>query len=154
MCGQFVMSGSMEEYIQDLDTQGELFAKVDSKPIARYYVAPGTDVQVMHVEAEGVLISPIHWGWKREISWPKPRIVQPINARIETIARGRFYKPLFPDQAHVLRWAGSGRATLGSRPAGRFLIITGSSDAGILDIYERRPVMLSPSWPSNGLRLI
>lgn len=188
MCGRFVMSGSLEEYIQELDPQGELFAKVDTQPIARYNVAPGTDVQVMHVEADGVQISPIHWGWKREISWPKPRVVQPINARIETIAKGRFYKPLFPDHRALIpadgwyEWvhdeldadkkqpffirlksrkpmffAGLAQAEPGpeaDQPPG-FLIITGSSDAGMLDIHDRRPVVLSPElaweWLAPGL---
>lgn len=35
MCGRFVVSGSMEEFIQELDPQNDLFAKVDTKPIAR-----------------------------------------------------------------------------------------------------------------------
>ena len=43
MCDRFVMSGSMEEYVQELDPQGDLFAEVDNKPIGRYNVAPGTD---------------------------------------------------------------------------------------------------------------
>jgi putative SOS response-associated peptidase YedK len=62
MCGRFVMSASMEDYIQELDPQGELFTKVEVKPIKRYNVSTVTDVQVMKVEADCVQISPIHWG--------------------------------------------------------------------------------------------
>lgn len=102
MCGRFVMFRSMEEYVQELDPQGELFATVDRTPIRRYNVAPSTDVPVIHLESDGLHISSIHWGWKREISWPTPRVVQPINARIETIARGRFYKTLFPEHRALI----------------------------------------------------
>lgn len=102
MCGRFVMSRYMEEYVQELDPQGEPFAKVDKTPIKRLNVAPSTDVKVIHVEPDGLHISPIHWSWKREVSWPKPRVVQPINVRIETIDKGRFYKTLFPDQRALI----------------------------------------------------
>ena len=177
MCGQFVMFRSIEEYVQELDPQGDLFAKVDRTPVKRYNVAPGTDVPVIHLEPSGLHINPIHWGWKREISWPKPRVVQPINARIETIAKGRFYKTLFPEHRALIpadgwyQWvrdnldekkkqpffirlktrkpmffAGLAQAEPGAledEPPG-FLIITSSSDSGMLDIHDRRPVVLNP----------
>ncbi|RMP44336.1 hypothetical protein ALO95_200337 [Pseudomonas syringae pv. antirrhini] len=188
MCGRFVMSGSMEEYVRELDPQGELFAKVDRTPIERYNIAPSTDVPVIHVEPDGLRISPIHWGWKREITWPKVKVVQPINARIETIAKGRFYKSLFPEHRALIpadgwyEWvrddldekkkqpffirlktrrpmffAGLAQAAPGDsadEPPG-FLIITSSSDSGMLDIHDRRPVVLSPEaareWLAPGL---
>ena len=143
---------------------------------------------MIHVEPNGVQISAIDWGAKREVSWPKPRIVKPINACIETIARGRFYKPLFPEHRALVpadgwyervrdkRYPGNKRPFLvrlkshkpmffaglaqadpgpeANQPAG-FLIITGSSDAGVLDIRDRRPVVLSPElaleWLAPGL---
>ncbi|RMP68446.1 SOS response-associated peptidase family protein [Pseudomonas syringae group genomosp. 3] len=188
MCGRFVMSRSMEEYVQALDPQGELFAKVDAKPIERYNVAPGAEVQVLHVEAEGVRITPIHWGLRRLTCWAKPRVVEPINARIETIVKALFYKPLFPEHRALIpadgwyEWVRDERYPEKKRPffirlksrqpmffAGLaqfeqgasdkqppgFLIITGSSDAGMLDIHYRRPVVLSPElareWLAPGL---
>lgn len=90
------MYRSMDEYVQELDPYRDLFGRVNRTPIKRYNIAPGTDVQVIHIESDGPQISPVHWGWKREVSWPSLKVVQPINARIETIARGRFYKSLFP----------------------------------------------------------
>lgn len=32
---------SMDEYVHELDPQGELFAQVDKTPIQRYNIAPG-----------------------------------------------------------------------------------------------------------------
>ena len=40
MCGRFVMFRSLDEYVQELDPQGDLFAKVDKTPIGRYNIAP------------------------------------------------------------------------------------------------------------------
>lgn len=97
MCGRFVMFRSLDEYVQELDPQRDLFTSADTTPVERYNIAPSTDVPIIHAEPDGPQISPVHWGWKREVSWPKPKVVQPINARIETIAKGRFYKDLFPD---------------------------------------------------------
>lgn len=102
MCGRFVMFRSMAEYVRELDPQGDLFAKVDKTPIRRYNIAPSTTVPIIHAEPDGPKIYSVHWGWRREISWPKPKIVQPINARIETIARGRFYKALFPEHRALI----------------------------------------------------
>lgn len=62
------MFRSLDEYVQELDPQGDLFAKVDKTPIGRYNIAPGTDVPVIHSEPDGPQISPVHWGWKREVS--------------------------------------------------------------------------------------
>lgn len=97
MCGRFVMFRSLDEYVLQLDPQRDLFVSADTTPVERYNIAPSTDVLIIHAEPDGPQISPVHWGWKREVSWPKPKVVQPINARIETIAKGRFYKDLFPD---------------------------------------------------------
>lgn len=185
MCGRFAMFRSLDEYVQELDPQGDLFAQVDSTPIQRFNIAPGTDVQVMHVEPDGPRISPVHWGWKRDISWPKPRVVQPINARIETIAKGRFYKALFPEHRALIpadgwfEWvrddldekkkqpffirlrtrkpmffAGLAQVEEGASPdePPGFLIITGDSDSGMLDIHDRRPVVLSPELATEWLQ--
>lgn len=187
MCGRFVMFRSLDEYVQELDPQGDLFAKVDKTPIGRYNIAPSTDVPVIHAEPDGPQISPVHWGWKREVSWPKPKVVQPINARIETIARGRFYKTLFPDHRALIpadgwyEWvkipgdekkqpffirlkshkpmffAGLAQVEPGQsldEPTG-FLIITADAAGGMVDVHDRRPVVLSPElareWLSPGL---
>ena len=176
MCGRFVMFRSLDEYVQELDPQGDLFAPVDKTPIGRYNIAPSTDVPVIHAEPDGPQISHVHWGWKREVSWPKPKVVQPINARIETIARGRFYKTLFPDHRALIpadgwyEWvkepgdekkqpffirlkshkpmffAGLAQVEPGKSPdePPGFLIITADADGGMVDVHDRRPVVLSP----------
>lgn len=177
MCGRFVMFRSLDEYVQELDPQGDLFDKVDKSPVARYNIAPSTDVQVIHTNAGKPEISPVHWGWKREIHYPKTKTVQPINARIETIARGRFYKTLFPDHRALIPADGwyewvrddldekkkqpffirlkshkpmffAGLAQIEDGPSADepsgMVIITADAAGGLLDVHDRRPVVLSP----------
>lgn len=182
MCGRFVMFRSMDEYVQELDPQGDLFAKVDKTPIRRYNIAPSTDVQVIHAEPDGPEIDAVHWGWKREVTWPKPKVVQPINARIETIARGRFYKTLFPKHRVLIpadgwyewikepgdekkqpffirlktrkpmffaRLAQIEDGPSPDEPAG-MVIITADAQGGMIDVHDRRPVVLSPELARSG----
>ena len=73
MCGRFVMSRSMEEYVQELDPQGDLFAKVDRTPIKRYNIAPSTDVPVIHVEPDGLHISRYTGAGSARLPGPSPR---------------------------------------------------------------------------------
>lgn len=178
------MFRSMDEYVQELDPQGDLFAKVSKAPVERYNIAPSTDVPVIHTNAGKPEISPVHWGWKREVTWPKPKVVQPINARIETIAKGRFYKTLFPDHRALIpadgwyEWvkepgdekkqpffirlktrkpmffAGLAQVEdLGPDEPPGFLIITADAAGGMVDVHDRRPVVLSPELAREWLTL-
>lgn len=187
MCGRFVMFRSMDEYVHELDPQGDLFTEVNSTPISRYNIAPSTDIPVIHVEEGRPQIYSVHWGWKREVTWPKPKIVQPINARIETIAKGRFYKTLFPDHRALIpadgwyEWvkepgddkkqpffirlkshkpmffAGLAQIEQGESPEDTpgCLIITADAAGGMVDVHDRRPVVLDPDvareWLSTDL---
>jgi putative SOS response-associated peptidase YedK len=181
------MFRSLDEYIQELDPQGNLFADADTTPTNRYNIAPSTSVPIIHAEPNGPEIDPVVWGWRREVTWPKPKVVKPINARIETIIRGRFYKALFPEhralipadgwfewvkepgeekkQPYFIRlkthkpmfFAGLAQVDPGptsDEPPG-FLIITADAEGGMVDIHDRRPVVLSPDlareWLSPAL---
>ncbi|PAA14313.1 SOS response-associated peptidase [Pseudomonas fragi] len=176
MCGRFVMFRSLDEYVQELDPKHDLFKAADKTPVERYNIAPSTDVPIIHTHPDGPQISSVHWGWKREVTWPKPKVVQPINARIETIAKGRFYKDLFPDHRALIpsdgwyEWvqevpgekkqpffirlrshkpmffAGLAQVEPGPSPdePPGFLIITADAEGGMVDVHDRRPVVLSP----------
>ncbi len=62
----------------------------DPKPIGRYSVAPGTKVLLLPVNATNAASGSVFWdlrGW-----WDKPPL---INARVETAATSRMFKPLW-----------------------------------------------------------
>ncbi len=109
-------------------------------------------------------------GW-----WDKPPL---INARVETAASSRMFKPLwehgraicFADgwfewkrkeiqSSHTLssvRMASQFMAAIGRTPFERgdhaegFLIVTAAADRGLVDIHDRRPLVPRLKPPGNG----
>jgi putative SOS response-associated peptidase YedK len=95
MCGRFVQYEGMAVYLDELSYQGELFSGYDALPINHYNVTPTTRVQILRGAEDGLHIDPVKWGWAS--FWAKGKRPAPINARIETVATGKFFKELWPN---------------------------------------------------------
>jgi putative SOS response-associated peptidase YedK len=95
MCGRFVQYEGMAIYLEELGYQGELFSGYDAQPINRYNVAPSTRVQILRGAEDGLHIDAVKWGWAP--FWAKGKRPDPINARVETVATGKFFKELWPN---------------------------------------------------------
>lgn len=80
----------------------------------RYNVAPSTAVTTLRLEGDALVAQPIRWGWR------------PFWAR---------------DRAAIGQFPG-----LDDEPADHhgFVIITADAEGGMVDIHDRRPVVLSP----------
>ena len=69
----------------------EHLSAYDPEPIGRYNVAPGTKVLLLNERDEQLHLDPVLWsyapGW-----WDKQPL---INARVETAATSRMFKPLW-----------------------------------------------------------
>lgn len=89
MCGRFVQYQSMSDYLEVLAPDRIVVSGYDNQPIGRYNVAPGTRVSI-----EGLRIDPVHWRWAP--FWAKGKRPDPINARVETVTTGKFFKQLWP----------------------------------------------------------
>ncbi len=63
----------------------------DPEPIGRYNVAPGTKVLLLSERDEHLHLDPVFWGYAPGW-WDKPPL---INARVETAATSRMFKPLW-----------------------------------------------------------
>jgi putative SOS response-associated peptidase YedK len=63
----------------------------DPEPIGRYNVAPGTKVLLLSERDEQLHLDPVFWGYAPGW-WDKPPL---INARVETAATSRMFKPLW-----------------------------------------------------------
>jgi len=168
MCGRFAQTVSRDVYFDALDLTPDdiLF---DPVPIGRYNVAPGTSVLVLSHHDDQYHFNSIHWGYKPEW-WDKPAL---INARNETAATGRMFKPLWAKGRVIVPAEGwfewkrnrdvkqpyfvhhrHGKplffAAIGHAPFDRddaahgFVIVTAASDKGLLDIHDRMPVVLEP----------
>ena len=182
MCGRFVQYEGMAIFIEELSPQIELFSGYDAQPIDRYNVAPSTRVQLLHAAEDGLHIDAVEWGWAP--FWAKGKRPDPINARVETVTTGKFFKQLWPNgralvpsegwyewvkvldnpkkkQPYFIRLKSQKPIFFGAlaqvhpgldpHDGDGFVIITGASDQGMVDIHDRKPLVLTPSMLGNGL---
>ena len=95
MCGRFVQSQGISDYLEVLAPDRLVVSGYDNQPISRYNVAPDTRVSIIHGVDDGLSIDPVHWGWAP--FWAKGKRPDPINARVETVTTGKFFKQLWPN---------------------------------------------------------
>lgn len=122
-------------------------------------------------------LDPVFWGYAPGW-WDKPPL---INARVETAATSRMFKPLWQHGRAIcfadgwFEWKKEGdkkqpyfiyradgqpvfMAAIGSIPFERgdeaegFLIVTAAADQGLVDIHDRRPRVLSPETAREWMR--
>jgi putative SOS response-associated peptidase YedK len=175
MCGRFAQYQGMADYLRELDSEQDVISGYDNQPIAHYNIAPTTRVLILHSVDDGLQIDPVHWGWAP--FWAKGKRPDPINARVETVTTGKFFKQLWPNgralvvadgwyewvkdpdnpkkkQPYFIRLksqapmflAALAQVHTGLEPyeGDGFVIITAASDQGMVDIHDRRPLVLSP----------
>ena len=177
MCGRFAQSMTREDYLALLSEEAERDIPYVPEPIGRFNVAPGTKVLLLSERDEQLHLDPVIWGFAPGW-WNKPPL---INARSETAATSRMFKPLwlhgraicFADgwfewkregiikQPYFIRRADGPpifMAAIGSTPFERgdeaegFLIVTTAADKGLVDIHDRRPLVLSPEAAREWIR--
>lgn len=175
MCGRYSIYESMDHYLRTLAPQQLIINGYDEWPIERYNVAPTTRVEIIRPAAEGLSIDKVRWGWAP--FWATGKRPAPINARVETVTTGKFFKELWPNGRALapangwFEWVADPRDPKRKQPyyiylkSGEpmffaalaqvrpgfepheddgFVVITAASDAGMLDIHDRRPVVLTP----------
>lgn len=177
MCGRFAQYQGLADYLRELAAEQDVVSGYDNQPIARYNVAPGSRVLVLHNAEDGLRIDPCHWGWAP--FWAKDKRPAPINARVETVTTGKFFKALWPQgralvmadgwyewvadpqdpkrkQPYFIRLKSGApmfmaalaevRVGLEANEGDGFVIITAASDAGMVDIHDRRPLVLGAEY--------
>lgn len=175
MCGRFAQYQGIADYLRELEAEQDVISGYDNEPIARYNIAPTTRVLILHGVEDGLRIDPVHWGWAP--FWAKGKRPDPINARVETVTTGKFFKQLWPKeralvvadgwyewvkdpndpkkkQPYFIRlksqapmfFAALAQVHPGLEPheGDGFVIITAASDQGMVDIHDRRPLVLAP----------
>lgn len=175
MCGRFAQYRTAIEYLEALRADVSDFQTgLETRPIGRYNVAPGTRVLLLNRQDDGLHLDPVMWGylpfWARQANRPPM-----INARVETAATSKMFRGIWKSgRALVIadgwyEWKKDPKwkqpyfirlksrepmffAAIGQfRPANQepreddgFVIITAASDAGMIDIHDRRPLALPP----------
>ena len=95
MCGRFVQYQGIADYLKVLASDRKVVSGYDNQPIGRYNIAPRTRVSILHSEQDELRIDSVRWGWAP--FWAKGKRPDPINARVETVTTGKFFKQLWPD---------------------------------------------------------
>ncbi|WGK60055.1 SOS response-associated peptidase family protein [Pantoea sp. SS70] len=167
MCGRFAQYSSRDDYFDSLGLKSDEIT-FDPEPIGRFNVAPGTKVLLLSEREDALHLDPVFWGYGPEW-WDKQPL---INARGETAASGRMFKPLWNHGRAIVpadgwfEWHKEGGkkqpffishrkkqplffAGIGKQPYGQdhgkegFVIVTSSSNQGMVDIHDRRPLVIA-----------
>lgn len=172
MCGRLSQYRGIHDFVAVLSIPDALINHLGDEPLARYNAAPTQQLALLHLEDDGLHADKVRWGWRPH--WAKDRAA-PINARVEKVAHGPFFRAIWPHRAIVpidnwFEWvnapdgsrqpwlirrrdrepvlcAAIGRFPAPGTPAREddgFVIITADSAGGMLDIHDRRPVVLCP----------
>lgn len=96
MCGRLSQYSGIHDFVAALSMPNALANTVGDQPLERYNVAPSSQVALLHVEGDILHADLIRWGWRPH--WAKDRAA-PINARVEKIAHGPFFRAIWPLRA-------------------------------------------------------
>lgn len=169
MCGRLSQYHGIHDFVDALSMPYPLLNRVGDQPLERYNVAPTTRVAVLRLEEEKLHADLVRWGWRPH--WAKDRAA-PINARVEKVAHGPFFRAIWPYRAIVpidnwFEWvdeggpkkqpylirrsdgqpslcAGIGQFSTEPNEHDGFVIITADSAGGMVDVHDRRPIVLAP----------
>lgn len=167
MCGRLTQYRGIHDFVAALSMPGALVNNVGDQQLERYNVAPSTMVAVLREGDAGLQADLVRWGWRPH--WATDRAA-PINARVEKVAHGAFFRAIWPHRAVTpvdgwFEWVNEGGskkqpyyirrrdgqpsfcASIGQFSGGEhdgFVIITADAQGGMVDVHDRRPVVLSP----------
>lgn len=98
MCGRLAQyrGGGRHDFVAGLNMPNALVNSVGDLPVERYNIAPTTQVALHHLQGHLLHADMVRWGWRP--NWAKERAA-PINARIEKVAHGRFFRAICPHRA-------------------------------------------------------
>ncbi|QAY85482.1 SOS response-associated peptidase family protein [Pseudomonas arsenicoxydans] len=171
MCGRLSQYRGIHDFVAALSIPNALLNYAGDQPLECYNAAPTMQLALFHRDGEYLRADRVRWGWRPH--WAKDRAA-PINARVEKVAHGPFFKDIWPHRAILaidnwFEWVYEGGpkkqpylirhhdrtpilcAAIGHYPIGEhepnehdgFVIITADSAGGMVDIHDRRPVVLA-----------
>jgi len=179
MCGRFDQSQTARYYA---NVFGWADAVYDSESAPAYNVSPGSYRPVMHVQDGERRIDDVFWSYRAK--WAEGKVPITINARLDKLSN-RYWSRLLKNGRAVVpaegwyEWTGEkgkkqpwhihrkDRAPLfmlaianfgtftENRAEAGFVIVTDAAAEGMLDIHDRRPVVLEAAdaavWLDPGL---
>lgn len=100
MCGRFAQYQGLADYLAELNAEQDVISGYNNVPLARYNVAPSTKVHMLYGETRGIHLGAVRWGWAPH--WAKPNLPLAINARVETVASGKYFRAIWQHRALVM----------------------------------------------------
>ncbi len=167
MCGRLAQYRGIHDFVSALSMPNAVVNSVGESPLECYNVAPSIGVAVLRLDGDILRGDLIRWGWRPH--WATDRAA-PINARVEKVAHGPFFRAIWPHRAITpvdgwYEWVDEGGpkkqpyfirrrdgrpslcASIGQFAGGEhdgFVILTADAQGGLVDVHDRRPVVLSP----------
>lgn len=166
MCGRFDQSQTARYYA---GVFGWTDAVYDSESTPAWNVSPGSYRPVMHLQDGERRIDDVFWSYRAR--WAEGKLPIMVNARMDKLTN-RYWKPLLKKGRAIVpaegwyEWTGEkgkkqpwhihrkdraplfllALANFGSftenRAEAGFVLVTDAADEGMLDIHDRRPVVL------------
>ncbi|HBP6689813.1 TPA: DUF159 family protein [Pseudomonas aeruginosa] len=176
MCGRLSQYRGLHEFADALNMEGVWRNNIGTQSLQRYNVAPTTSVAVLRCDEAGPRADLVKWGWRPH--WATDRAA-PINARIEKVAHSPFFRSIWPNRVIVpvdgwFEWVDEGGpkkqpyhirrrdghpalcASIGqfrNNESDGVVIITADALGGMIDMHDRRPVVLSPTLACEWVQL-
>lgn len=104
MCGRLSQYRGIHDFVETLSLPEAWRNNVGDQPLGRYNIAPTTPVAVLRMDDAGPRADLVKWGWRPH--WANDRAA-PINARVEKVAHGPFFRAIWPHRAITLSTAGT-----------------------------------------------
>jgi len=98
MCGRLSQYHGIHDFVAALSIPNALINYAGDQPLACYNAAPTTQLALFHRDGEYLRADRVRWGWRPH--WAKDRVA-PINARVEKVAHGPFFKAIWPHRAII-----------------------------------------------------
>lgn len=174
MCGRIAHFRSEESYLAWLASQLPASGPISSEPADRYNVAPHSSVSVLHLEDQNLQFRGMRWGYSPpwanarapainarldKVSsspywsqiWPGGRCLVPADGWYEWLgdprtprARQPWFIHLVADEPMFMAAIAPLSGTAEVKGGQGFAILTTESEGGMIDVHDRRPVVLPP----------
>ncbi|MBL4835671.1 MAG: SOS response-associated peptidase family protein [Pseudomonas sp.] len=95
MCGRFTQYQAEVRYLESLNWQAPLAFEPSDEAMARYNVAPTTGVRLLHLDADGLRISSVPWGYAPHWARGSGKRPPAINARLETAVTSKYWQAVW-----------------------------------------------------------
>lgn len=168
MCGRLDQN-DISRLILNFDWADEVFNRSQAED--KVNTPPGTFRPLLRLNEGTLFVDDVHWGCRSTWAEASGKIPMAINTRLDKIAN-RYWKPLLKTGRAIVpaqgwyEWTGEkgakqpwhihrvdhaplylaalfGQGSEDSNMANGFTIVTAAAEGGLLDVHDRRPIVLS-----------